>query len=283
MNCILCGEKKLEVLTRKLRNNEPGIVRYCPECDLGILEDNLSPEEIRRWYEGDYRKSHKLMPDKEYADYQIQRVNLLMPYLNMNTVLLDVGCSGGHFLRAVQSFVKKAVGVDCDSTTVIPGELFDVITVMHVLEHTYDPISFLEMIKENLKPNGMVYIEVPNMNDIINVVYGSEGFKDVLFHRAHRWYFTPKSLAKTMEKVGFSGTLLFLNMYNVLNHMSWASTDKPIDTKRAIGKPILPMVEDVPEDIKHDLQEWIIDVNTTYGNILSTHGISGEIGFIGYD
>ena len=302
VNCILCGRKKLKVLTKRLRNNEPGIVRYCPDCDFGMIEDNKAPSELSKWYDGEYRKTHKLMPDKEYTDYQMQRVKLLMPYLNKDTVLLDAGCSTGHFMGAVQPYVKRVVGVDYDTTAVItarktlecdvyngdledvssPDELFNVITAIHVLEHTYDPIRFLELVKRNLKPGGMVYVEVPNMNNVINVVYKSEGFKDVLFHRAHRWYFTPKSLAIIMEEANFSGIPVSLNMYNVLNHISWILTDTPMDMEQAIREPVLPVANDVPEEIKNDLQGWITDTNIAYKDILLRHGISGEIGFIGY-
>lgn len=41
---------------------------------------------------------------------------------------------------------------------------FDTIVHSHVFEHVYDPLKFLQKIYQLLKPNGLHYISLPNMN-----------------------------------------------------------------------------------------------------------------------
>lgn len=40
---------------------------------------------------------------------------------------------------------------------------YDVISLVHVLEHIENPLQILNMLKKNLKSNGLLYIEVPNL------------------------------------------------------------------------------------------------------------------------
>lgn len=255
MECILCGNKKLDLVTTKLRDDKLGSVFHCSPCDFGMLDDHSSLKELRNWYDGNYRKEHRPMLSKEnkyesifefYVHHQRQRINFLKPYLSANTRLLDVGCSTGQFIWSIKGFINEAVGTDYDTGAasfaqkvtgcdVFGGELeespfnhesFDVVAAIHVLEHTFDPVYFMNNIKDYVKTDGVVYIEVPNMDDALLKVYDRQTFKTIFYHTAHRWYFTPKSLAKIMEIAGFEGEIVFLNMYNMLNHIQWALVDK---------------------------------------------------------
>jgi len=310
MECILCGNNNLELLTTKLRDGKVGSVFRCSACDFSMLDDHSGLEELRDWYDGHYRKEHgpNLSEDTEYTSifecyvyHQQQRIHFIKSYLNESTRLLDVGCSTGQFIWAVKDLIKDAVGTDYDrgaasfahevtGCDVFGGELeespfnhdsFDIVTSIHVLEHTFDPLYFLNSIKKYLKPVGVVYIEVPNMDDALLKIYDSQTFKTIFYHIAHRWYFTPKSLAKIMEIAGFEGKIVFLNMYNILNHIQWVLMDKPMDPNLALGTPSLPVRDDVSKEVRQDLEEWAREADLSYKNILAKHGITGEIAFIG--
>lgn len=310
MKCILCGNSNLELLTTKLRDGKVGSVFRCPTCDFGMLDDQSSFEELHEWYDGHYRNEHgpNLSMKNEYrsifecyAHHQEQRIHFLKPYLNSSTRLLDVGCSTGQFIWAVKDLIKDAAGTDYDSGAAsfahevtgcdfFGGELeespfnrnsFDVVVSNHVLEHTFDPLYFLNTIKKYMKPEGVVYVEVPNMNDALLKVYDSQTFKSIFYHIAHRWYFTSKSFAKIMEMAGFEGKIVFLNMYNMLNHIQWALLDKPMDPKLAIGTPTLPIGDGVSKEVWQDLGEWAREADLSYRNVLAKHGVTGEIAFIG--
>jgi hypothetical protein len=74
------------------------------------------------------------------------------------------------------------------------------ITLSHVLEHINQPIPFLHMLaRDYLKPNGMIYIEVPMFEQHVKLIGD--------FHLAHKFYFTQKSLTIAAELAGFKKLL----------------------------------------------------------------------------
>lgn len=95
---------------------------------------------------------------------------------------LDIGCGNGAFLRALSARFPRArlSGTEFDArnrTTVltIPGVVafhagdfeavdgrYDLISIIHVLEHIVDPAAFLRTAAHRLKPNGRILIEVPD-------------------------------------------------------------------------------------------------------------------------
>jgi 2-polyprenyl-3-methyl-5-hydroxy-6-metoxy-1,4-benzoquinol methylase len=49
---------------------------------------------------------------------------------------------------------------------------FDLILCRHVLEHSYDPVKFLQGIRELLSAGGVLIIEVPNLEAPLRRVFG---------------------------------------------------------------------------------------------------------------
>lgn len=71
---------------------------------------------------------------------------------------------------------------------------FDYIQIMHVLEHIYDPLQFLEIPLAHLNKHGVLYLEVPiefNGTDLIQKVICNE--RRLKVHE-HINLYTPRSL-----------------------------------------------------------------------------------------
>lgn len=136
--------------------------------------------------------------------------------------LLDVGCGGGYFLRISQMLGATVKGIEPSAAgalaaresglDVFHGMLddycnqrgadsgFDVITANHVLEHTFDPASTLQLMKNLLADNGMIWISVPNSRSFFaNELHEAWSSSDLPFHLHH---FSLKSLALVGEKCG---------------------------------------------------------------------------------
>ena len=96
--------------------------------------------------------------------------------------LLDVGCGRGGLLRAfaarhpawrlhgyeqderVRTAILSKPGVDGFHTGDIAqlGRRFDLVTIVHVFEHVFEPVRLLEDVRHILAPGGRVLIQVPD-------------------------------------------------------------------------------------------------------------------------
>jgi SAM-dependent methyltransferase len=79
----------------------------------------------------------------------------------------------------------------------VPGS-FDLITMIHVLEHIVDPVPFLTALLEKLNPGGMLLVEVPN--HLQNPVE--------LLTVDHCTHFSPTSLSHVVEQSGYQTTVV---------------------------------------------------------------------------
>lgn len=105
-----------------------------------------------------------------------------LPRPSPGQCLLDIGCGNGDYLRNAGDAGWRAVGIDADDKAVdvarrrgldarLGGidlfagqvECFDAITLSHVLEHLHDPAMFLRDVHRLLKPDGMLFVDTPNI------------------------------------------------------------------------------------------------------------------------
>ena len=194
---------------------------YCNECYFVFRNRRPSLS----WFE----KSWKIREDEDEAavheqahdpEKEKQRYNR---YENLSKVLeevssgrriLDIGCGPGTGLKAFQDRgwevmgvepdpVRAKVGNEVNKINIFPGkiedfngqdETFDVVTLLHVLEHFHSPIYFLENSIKKIKDNGYLYIEVPHLHRFIN-------WEDSLYLE-HMNNFTEKTLLYLGNKLG---------------------------------------------------------------------------------
>ncbi len=167
------------------------LIVECGNCRLIRLYPQPTPIELRDYYPPGYW----FVPESSAADNleQAYRRFVLRDHLRFveralreseeEGLVLDVGCGGGLFLQMLAERRKsKVVGLDfsldaanvawrragvpavCATLTrapLAPGSCA-AITMFHVLEHLYDPASYLEAARELLRPDGRLIIQVPN-------------------------------------------------------------------------------------------------------------------------
>ena len=141
--------------------------------------------------------------------------------------VLDVGCSTGHFLHKISPFVGECVGIEfneenarfvneelgirvytvpIDKTPVQEG-YFDLITAFHVVEHVEDPIALLSTLSRYLQPEGLLYVEVPNLNDALLSTYEVEAYASFWFREPHIFNCSPDTLRRVLDRSGFTGEM----------------------------------------------------------------------------
>lgn len=163
-----------------------------------------------------------------FSNARSEIINLLP---NFSDKVLDIGCGDGATLDWIKCLGKcnKTFGIEISAEPFLisktkidyslninienernffPGEKFDLILVLDVLEHLIDPWKFLEMIRSRLNEKGVLIVSIPNIRHysiIENLVllgkweYAQSGILD----STHLRFFTKKSLIKLFVEKDF--------------------------------------------------------------------------------
>ena len=311
MKCLLCNKNISLVIASKLRHGEKRNVYYCKECKLGILDTDLSEENLKKFYNKNYRNKFKPKLNKNtnpeelfnvYSNFQDERVKLVKKLITKKMRLLEIGCSAGMFLFHIKKYVKEIIGIDYDlksayfasrkcqcpifnvdiEDTNLKKKSIDIVCMFQLLEHVKDPYTFIARVKKYLKDDGIIYIEVPNLCDILINGYNLINHRNFYFHSAHLWYFSEKSLRILLKKLGFIGQIIYTQDYNILNHMHWISVDTPQrDCIAGLSSPKLLFNKDFDADKKEKLNKFIQKMDSKYKNILAEFKMTSNISFIG--
>ncbi|MBN8555167.1 MAG: class I SAM-dependent methyltransferase [Deltaproteobacteria bacterium] len=129
--------------------------------------------------------------------------------------ILEIGSHDGFLLNCLKQQGHDVIGVepspfaksssekygievrqDFFTDGMFSEKSFDLIIARHVVEHVPAPTEFVKSIARCLKPNGMLYIEVPNSLGSLAACFFPE------FHADHISYFTPSSLIWMLREVG---------------------------------------------------------------------------------
>lgn len=272
MNCPLCGDAMVP-RTQEIRSGS-GTIHRCEACDLEHL-DGPSIDyggEYRKTH-GPVLGQPATPEDlfRAYRPYQQGRIDRLSKYLGPDKSLLEIGCSAGMFLDAVKPYVGSVWGWDDDEAAweyayqkIIRGLpsacWWDIVCAFQVLEHIEDPLEFLApsyrmpnvawphaiTISEThltrntpVGPGGIIAVEVPSLTDPLLTVFDCPEYRRFFYHEAHRWYFSPTSLAKLMDMAGFEGEIIYHQDYNFANALHWLHTGKPQpDCHAGLGTPL---------------------------------------------
>jgi len=165
-------------------------------------------------------------------------------------LVLDVGCGGGLFLQMLaERGAKKVVGLDfsLDAANVawrragvpaVCGTLSKApfapsscaaVTMFHVLEHLYDPASYLDAAHELLRPDGRLIIQVPNAACWQFLLFG-EHWNGIDVPR-HLINFRLSDIDTLLDSCGFE----------VLRHKHFSLRDNPAGLATSLAPTLDPM------------------------------------------
>lgn len=213
--CVLCGTMETERVSERDRHGNPLVTVLCPGCGVVRNDPVPSEAELTEFYRRDYRQEYK-----GAAEPRLRQVWRNLDRLNRHFAeFRDVYAKGGDWLdlgSGSGEFTFLAARIGARVTAVEPNEgyaeycrrkleldvttgrmedcgfapaSFDLIRLSHVLEHMRDPQASLATLKGWLRPGGILYIEVPDIEaDARNKLRGR------LFHYGHIYNYNPVTL-----------------------------------------------------------------------------------------
>jgi SAM-dependent methyltransferase len=221
-SCPICGQpggrEWLRGPDRFHGRREKYTLLCCRACSLVWLRRPPKAGEMHLHYTDAYHKLISAAGETSPARWE-DRKAALTPY-KQSGALLDLGCSSGSFLEFMGSESWKLYGVEMSAESArtaeerskaqvfvgdildapFPRESFDVITCFDVLEHLYEPRRVMSRVGEWLKPGGIFYVLVPNVNSAEARVFGS--YWHGLELPRHLFHYSPASLKFLAESAG---------------------------------------------------------------------------------
>ena len=217
--CLICGGSGAQVWMKAPdrfngRTEQYNLLR-CPSCSLVWLADPPSALEMGEHYGPDYDRT--IANAAKSPTHWLPRRNELLCHKTGGT-LLDLGCASGGFLSTLGPSWKlfgvemseeaaRVARARCNADVFVGDILdapfapasFDAITCFNVFEHLYEPAKVLEKVSEWLKPDGVFYTMMPNIDSAGAKIFGSYWY--ALELPRHLFHFSPTTLRKIARSV----------------------------------------------------------------------------------
>jgi SAM-dependent methyltransferase len=216
--CPLCGSSASILFDQREFRGHPVINVICQACGLVYQSPRMTEVESQAFYEAEYRLLYQGQEGPNPKDLAVQtaRAQVVLDFIRQqvksSTRILDIGCSTGILLQQFQAYYQcRACGIE-------PGNLyrkyaqslglevfssleelhapglshFNLVSMMHVLEHLSNPVEYLHSLRENfLEPDGWLLLEVPNL------------YAHDCFEVAHLISFSAHTLTQVVQKAGY--------------------------------------------------------------------------------
>ncbi len=153
-------------------------VRYCicQNCRIIFQNPRLTDKELDRFYSQNYYRKSINLTSKEIDKDELNRAEfdaeIIKKHVGKVKSHLDIGGSRGYLLNKIGAQDKVIVEPNVKYPKVkdlkfykdinnVPTQLFDLVTVIHTLEHVSRPFDYLKKMFKLLKKGGYLVVEVP--------------------------------------------------------------------------------------------------------------------------
>jgi len=269
INCPLCKNPKKSFFEEILDSDRQVKFQICRRCGLVYQSPRMEDSELEKFYEREYRIQRQETEDPIEKDLQMQdararmTLEMVQPHLPQISRHLDVGSSSGALLlRFHEQYGCASIGVEPGESyrgfsqshgqevyssldALIDADVapFDLVSMLHVIEHLIDPVQRLRSLRKSLLlPGGYLLLEAPNLID------------HECLELSHLYAFTRSTLKETVRQAGFqvlwskvhgSFRSPILNLYITLlaraetdprSHRTIHSNPIGIKTRRGLGR-----------------------------------------------
>jgi 2-polyprenyl-3-methyl-5-hydroxy-6-metoxy-1,4-benzoquinol methylase len=234
VSCLLCETSHKERLLTNTQDpfgkrigSKETCYDICTDCGFVYQNPKLESHEIESLYARDYYDraeqtvSEKYIQKKEeYALQSFEWIASNMPVRQPSEgfSVLDIGSNTGAFLSLFVRAGWNAHGVEPSTNMcnvarkqynleqlhtmlfqkdTFSPQSFNMVTLLHTLEHLEDPSEILANIREVLRSDGYLYVEVPD------IYHPKSAFYTSYFAAPHLYTFSQASLIRLLAKQGF--------------------------------------------------------------------------------
>jgi 2-polyprenyl-3-methyl-5-hydroxy-6-metoxy-1,4-benzoquinol methylase len=220
LTCPACGTLTSHRLLYV--KNDCDVMR-CEACGLGRAEANGF--DVNSYYTGDYFSGKRA---DGYADYRgaekilrrefAETVRFIRTFQPAGR-LLDVGCAYGFFLKEARPFfdvsgieLAQDAAEDCRQSglNVLTGQadagvlrhlgMFDVITLLDVIEHLPSPRETAALLAAHLNPGGILVVTTGDFGALSARLAGSNW--RLMTPPQHLWFFSQDAMRRMMTSLG---------------------------------------------------------------------------------
>ena len=204
------------------------MIMSCAACTARFTQDVPAAGEIGAYYKSEDYISHtnssKGLVNRLYQ--WVRRRTLRQKRKGVQSAtglrqgrILDLGCGTGAFVHEMQQqgwqvtglepdpdareVGRQVYGLSLEDTAAfysLPPTGFDAITLWHVLEHVHDLHGYVAQLARLVKPNGRLFIAVPNYTSADAAHY--QQYWAAYDVPRHLYHFSPESVKGLMQKHG---------------------------------------------------------------------------------
>jgi SAM-dependent methyltransferase len=223
----LCDDEHNTLFDQREFRGYQVVNRMCTNCGLVFQSPRMTAPELEIFYQGEYRRVYQGSEEPGDKDLAVQkaRAETEARYLRDSGIekvkrYLDIGCSSGLLLEKIRDVYQcQVVGIEpgaayrtyadkrglevyenLEAVKAAGLPAFDLISMIHVLEHIPDPVNYLGQLRNDfLTSDGKILIEVPNL------------YAHDCFEIAHLTSFSQNSLVQVVKMAGFKTIFLILH------------------------------------------------------------------------
>lgn len=242
----ICSNETIVDYFPKVRDRDDVSVMKCTRSGVIFLSrsdhmdiSHYAEKEDFKYWGTDDRKA-ALLSGLEDAQRRYDQFKLIVA----NKKWVDIGTGAGGILDLLSVVAAETAAVEPQesareclkglgydvypSIDSIKDDAFEIVTLFHVLEHFTDPISALTAIRQKMRKNAKIVIEIPHAGDFLISFLENDTFKAFTFWSEHLLLHTRESITALLKKTGFSNIVVTgFQRYPLANHLHWLSEGKP--------------------------------------------------------
>jgi SAM-dependent methyltransferase len=226
--CPLCGCPKIApfVVAQDFHYGIEGdySTDRCADCHVVFLNPMPTNADLAVLYPTDYYSYQKPSLPSGHRHF-LRRIlgfdrRTLLPKFPAPGTMLDLGCGAGHYLLKMRAKGWTVYGSELSEAAAAAGRsagldirggelhsahfdagMFDFVRLNHSFEHMYNPYEILAEIKRILKPEGLLFIGIPNISGFWARLFGKYWWN--FGAPVHTFNYNAFNASLLLEKAGF--------------------------------------------------------------------------------